>query len=224
MTITDPMHVTKKYVNVLGQLGRLVDPAPGGTTNYSFEPFGHLTTATDNAGNVTGWTYNRRGYLTASSDPDRGSWTYKPDSLGELISQTDANTKSAGFTYDKVSRLTSRSELEGTSSWVWGNSATLHNYQRLSSMSGPGYSETYTYDTTGRRSTVTYVADTAYTVAYAYSPATGFLDNVTYPASIGTPVRIQYAYTAGTGPISLGTMPIRITRCLDCWRQPGWGC
>jgi YD repeat-containing protein len=39
---------------------------------------------------------------------------------------------------------------EGTSEWIWGTSASARNIGRLASITGPGYSERYAYDTLGR--------------------------------------------------------------------------
>ena len=199
LAVTDPMlNVTNKYVNVLGQLGEVVDPSPGGTTNYTYEPFGNLTSVKDPASNVTTWLYNLRGFKTSSTDPDRGSWTYSPDSLGEVVSQTDAKAQTITFIYDKLSRMTSRTEAEGTSTWIWGTSATAHNIDQLASMSGPGYSESYAYDSFARLQGTNYTADTGYTINRGYNAQTGFLDDITYPASTGTsPLRIQFGYSYG---------------------------
>jgi RHS repeat-associated protein len=200
VTITDPKgNLTTKHVNVLGQLGRVTDPSPGGQTNYAYEPFGNLSSVTDAASNVTSWSYNLNGALTGTSDVDRGSWSYSPNSLGELVAQTDAKSQNTTFVYDKVGRLTSRAEAEGTSHWAWGASAAAKNIGKLASMDGPGgYSELYYYDTLGRPAATVYNADQAYQIDYAYSATTGFPDNVTYPYSTGGyRLRAQYLYQNG---------------------------
>ena len=187
LTLTDPKsNITTKRVDVWGELRTIIDPSPGGTTSLGYEPFGHLSSVTDPATNLTSWVYNLRGYLTSSSDLDRGAWTYSPDSLGERVSQTDAKSQTTTYVYDNLSRMTSRTEAEGTSTWVWGSSASSHNIDKLQSMSGPGYSESNSYDSFARLTTTTYTADTTYTITRAYSTTTEMLDNITYPASTGT--------------------------------------
>jgi RHS repeat-associated protein len=196
---TDPKgNVTTRYLDVRGNLRRVVDPSPGGTTQYSWDHFGNLLTITDAIGAASSATYDVRGFKRTSYDVDAGSWTYTSNSLGELVSQTDAIGRTTTLTYDRLGRVTSRAELEGTSSWNWGASAADKSIGRLASMSGQGYSETYAYDSLGRPASITYSADSTYQVNFAYQASTGLLDNVTYPVSTaGYRLRAQYLYTNG---------------------------
>jgi RHS repeat-associated protein len=196
---TDPKgNVTTRYTDVRGKLRQVVDPSPGGTTSYSYEPFGNLASTTDAIGAGSTATYNLRGFKTASYDPDAGSWSYSPDSLGEVVSQTDAKNQTTTFVFDLVSRLTSRTEAEGTSTWTYGTSASLKNIGKIAAVSGPGYSESRYFDSLGRPSTTMYTVDTTYEVDSAYNATTGFLDNVTYPTSTGGyRLRVQYGYLNG---------------------------
>ena len=196
---TDPRgNVTTRYADVRGNLRQVVDPAPGGTTHYTWDHFGNLLSATDPIGAISSATYDVRGFKRTSFDVDAGSWSYSPNSLGELVSQTDAKGRATTHTYDPTGRIIARAELEGTSNWTWGNSAAARNIGRLQSLSGPGYSESFTYDAIGRPSAITYTADTTYQVNFGYHATTGFLDNVTYPTSTaGYRLRTQYQYTNG---------------------------
>ena len=198
-TLLDPKgNATTRYADVRGNLRRVVDPAPGGTTHYAWDHFGNLLSATDPIGAITSATYDVRGFKRSSFDVDAGSWSYLPNSFGELVSQTDANGRTTTLAYDALGRITSRSELEGTSTWTWGNNAAAKNIGRLESLSGPGYSESFLYDALGRPVTTNYAADIAYQVNYAYHATTGLLDNVTYPVSTsGYRLRAQYVYTNG---------------------------
>ena len=72
------------------------------------------------------------------------------NALGEIVSQTDAKSQITTFGYDLLGRTTSRVEPEGTSTFMFGTSAAAKNIGRLAGMSGPGYSEGYTYDSIGR--------------------------------------------------------------------------
>jgi len=193
---------TDKWYNVLGQLGQISDPAPGGVTHFGYDAFGHLTSILESNGHAQSWGYDLDGHLINATDADRGSWTYGPDSLGEVISQTDAKGQTTSFAYDLLGRMTSRTESEGTSTWTWGSSATYssanRNYDHLVSISGPGgYSEQYVYDSLARPSTATYVAGSSNqgTYTYTYDPNTGLPASVSYPASTGTsPLTVQYGY------------------------------
>jgi RHS repeat-associated protein len=190
---------TQRFVDVRGSLRRLTDPAPGGTTNYAFDHFGNLKSVTDAAGNVTSAGYDLRGFRTSTSDPDLGNWTYAFTSLGELVSQTDAKSQVTTVVYDKLSRPTSRTETEGTSTWVWGTSAAQKEIGKLESLSGPGgYSEAYLYDSLGRPSSTTITADTTYSINMGYESATGLPESLTYPVSTsGYRLKTRFEYDHG---------------------------
>jgi hypothetical protein len=96
--------------------------------------------------------------------------------------------------------MTSRQDVpEGvTSNWTWGaaihNDATHKYIGGLKSLSGGGYSETYTNDDKGRRATTQIVSDATYLIDYAYNPI-GQLDTLTYPTSTaGYRLKLQYEY------------------------------
>lgn len=181
---------TEKIYDAIGNLRRVIDPAPGGTTNYSyaFNAQGMLvTTVVDMAGNSMVTKTNRLGDKRQSSDPDMGVWNYEYNSLGELLKQTDAKGQQVTFTYDLLSRLSSRTDPGSVvTNWNWGNSASGHNIDKLESVAMSGYLESYAYDSAGRPQTVTfdYGSDGSYQFAYAYNNA-GLLDTLTYPTSTG---------------------------------------
>ncbi len=149
---------------------------------------------------ITSYTYNIRGFKTASSDPDTGSWTFTPNSLNELVAQTDNKSQNITFDYDKLGRLISRLEPESATptTWTYGTSAVLHEIGRLKSLSKPdGYAEAYTFDSIGRLASVTYTEDTTYQVNYTYN-SIGAVDLVTYPTSTsGYRLALKYLYSYG---------------------------
>jgi RHS repeat-associated protein len=196
---TDPNGNSRThYYDVRGKLRRLVDPSPGGTTHYNYDHFGNLLSAVDPIGAGSSSTYNLRGFKTTYYDTDAGSWSFVTNSLGELVSQTDAKSQTITLVHDALGRLTARTEPEGTSNWTWGTSAAARNIGKLQSMSGPGYSESYSFDSVSRLSSTTVVADTTYQIEFAYQAITGLLDNVTYPTSTsGYRLRAQYLYQYG---------------------------
>ena len=202
-TITDAKNsVTSKWTDVAGKLRRIIDPTPGGTTNYTFDPFGNLIMIVDAklpTGATTSFLYNIRGFKTGSTDPDTGTWTYTPDSLNELMVQTDAKSQVTTMGYDLLGRMISRLEPESTTatSWTYGTSAAAHEIGRLKNVTKPdGYKEDYTFDSLGRPATAKYTEDVAYTVSYAYN-SIGAVDTVTYPASTGTAFALKYLYSYG---------------------------
>jgi RHS repeat-associated protein len=201
VSITDARGTTQKVSDVLGQLRRIVDPSPGGITQYVYDPFGNLAATTDAAGATQSWTYNRLGFKTSASFPviDAGTSTYRLDSLGELISQTNARGQTVSYTYDALSRPLTRSEPEGTTQWIW-DTALGKGVGRLAALSSPGYGETYTYDALGRPKTVQYAEDRTYQVDYTYNTQ-GLLDTLTYPVSNAN-YRLKVKHDYGYGVLT----------------------
>jgi len=200
-TYTDAKGVaTQKWTDVTGKLRRIIDPSPGGTTNYTYDSFGNLKQIQDATSKLTTYTYNIRGFKTAATDPDTGNSTITPNSLNELESFVNANGQTTTFTYDKLGRMLTRLEPESTTptTWIYGTSAALKEIGKLKSLSKPdGYGESYTYDSLGRPASVTYTEDTTYQVNYTYNNI-GALDVVTYPTSTsGYRLAAKHNYSYG---------------------------
>jgi RHS repeat-associated protein len=183
--------------NVLGQLARSTDH-DGYYQNFDYDAFSNAVRVMDSSNNVLmSNVYNVRGMRTSQTDMDMGARTYTPNALGEVVSQTDAKSQVTSFGYDLLGRLTTRTEAEGGSTFTFGTSASAHNIGRLASMSGPGYSESFTYDSVGRLSQRTITSDATYQINYAYN-AFGALDTLTYPTSTsGYRLKLQYDYQNG---------------------------
>jgi RHS repeat-associated protein len=196
-----------KIGNVLGGLAKSIDH-DGYAQLFDVDGFGNVVRVTDSLSNtLQSITYNVQGVKTAQTDMDMGAWTYLPNALGELEKIRDAKTVSPNWTtimtYDPLGRMTSRQDVpEGvTSNWTWGaaihNDATHKYIGGLKSLSGGGYSETYTNDDKGRRATTQIVSDATYLIDYAYN-SIGQLDTLTYPTSTaGYRLKLQYEYQNG---------------------------
>jgi YD repeat-containing protein len=96
---------------------------------------------------------------------------------------------------------------------VWGaaahNTATNKYIGQLKSVSGPGYTETYTLDALSRPWTTKVSADTDYYVDYSYN-SLGAIDTLTYPTSTSTyRLKLKYGYSTNNG------QPNKIDRCTD---------
>ncbi|MGH8239113.1 MAG: toxin TcdB middle/N-terminal domain-containing protein, partial [Steroidobacteraceae bacterium] len=173
--------------NVLGQLARSTDHN-GYYQSFDYDGFGSLLRVMDSAGNVLrSNAYNLRGMRTGQTDIDLGSnWIYTSNSLGEVVSQLDAKSQTTTFAYDPLGRLTSRTEPEGTSTFTFGSSATYtagnRNIGRLIAMSGPGYSESLSYDNISRMAQRAITSDAPYIIDYAYN-SIGTINTLTYPTS-----------------------------------------
>jgi RHS repeat-associated protein len=153
----------------------------------------------DSAGNILRSSgYNDRGMLTSRTDMDMGTWSFTPNALGETVSQTNAKSQTTTFEFDLLGRLKKRTEAEGISEWTWGTSSAAKNIGRLNSISGIGYSESYFYDSIGRPSNTSILADgTTYQINYSYNTI-GALDTLTYPTSTSSyRLKLQYEYQNG---------------------------
>jgi RHS repeat-associated protein len=196
--IVDPQSKqTTKVSNVVGGVARSIDH-DGYYQSFDYDSFGNPVRVMDSLSNtLQSNTFNIRGMRTAQTDMDLGSWTFTPDALGELTSQTDAKNQNASFVYDKLGRLTSRTEPEGTSTFTFGTSAAAKNIGGLASISGPGYSEGYTYDSIGRLQTRSITSDATYAYDYTYN-AIGSIATLTYPVSTSSyRLKLQYDYQNG---------------------------
>jgi RHS repeat-associated protein len=198
VTQTDALgHATTGTRTVWGSLSQ-VDDAAGNSTHYEYDAFGNLLRVRDALNNqVAAMTYNTRGMKLSQTDMDMGTWTWNHNALGEITSLRDAKLQVFEFAYDPLGRVTGREAPDGTSSWVWGNVPTQRNVGRLIGLSSPGYSETLSYDSSGRPAVRTIVTDASYRYDYAYN-SLGLLDSMTYPSGgAGGRLKVRYQYDAG---------------------------
>ena len=200
---TDALNrITKKTSNASGQTVSVTDPG-GAVTYYAYDPFGSLRRTQDAAGNVNTQTFNVRGFKESSSDVDQGSISFSYYPTGELKDHTDASSQQTTYTYDRMGRMRTRVEAEGTTTFNYGVSQAQKNVGQLESVTSPGgYSETNQFDSLGRPSQTTTVADgTSYVVNSSYDPTTGMLETVTYPTSTSavpnSRLKTQYVYSYG---------------------------
>jgi YD repeat-containing protein len=71
------------------QLIAVSSPA-GGTTSYTYTPFGEISTLGDANGNVTTLRYDERGRQISVEAADTGRRSSVWNAFGELVSQSDA--------------------------------------------------------------------------------------------------------------------------------------
>lgn len=199
VTETDPLgRETTRRFDALGRVLQAVDPA-GSRVDYEYDAFDNLVTVRDSTGAMTSITYDVRGFRRSIDDASAGRWLFDYSPLGELRSQTSPRGQATTYTYDRLSRTKTRTEPEGTTTWTWGNSASSRNIGVLSSVSGPGFQESYQFDGLGRPTvSTTTIGGAVLVTRQSYDPATGLLDVLTYPASTGsTPLRIRSHYSRG---------------------------
>ena len=182
---------TREY-DALGRTVRMTDPS-GNLTNFEYTESGEQKKVTAANSSVTTRTFDLRGRLLLETDPDRDTQTYAYNALGELVSQTNARGQTVLLKYDLLGRLVHRVEPEGTTVWVYD--ATLTSKGRLAQVSGSnGYLRTHAYDAYGRPSSETVtIGGERFTNSRTYDSA-GRVSTVTYPTS-GLVVRHEYTAT-----------------------------
>jgi YD repeat-containing protein len=211
-TVTDPQSNASTTVrDVNGWLRRAKD-AYGYTVTTSYDAAGSRTGVTDSSGNtlLSGVIYNYgiAPFPAAASDMDLGARTFTFDALGEMTGWTDAKSQSFSATYDALSRPLTRTEPDLFTQWTWGSSASSHNIGKLQSActgtgancSGPGYSESETYDSVGRQyqRAIAISGVNTFTYTWQYNSNTGLLNTLTYPVSTsGYALQLQYGYQNG---------------------------
>lgn len=199
--VTDPQGKASKQVkNAMGLAVQSWDANSYGQA-FNYDPFGSLTGVTDSQSQTlfsASYAYGLAPFQVASSSPDAGGRTAIFDALGELTNWTDAKGNQFSAQYDALSRMVTRTEPDFANSWNWGVTAAKHEIGRLASVSGGGYSETYTYDTVGRLSdkAIAIPSDGTYSYDYSYNTQ-GLPDTLSYPATVGTRLTLKYNYQNG---------------------------
>lgn len=193
LTITNPEGQMKTIIkNKLGELVAVLDANTNALT-YEYDSDLNLTKITDSKGNQTLFNYDLLGNKIYMKDPDMGEFFYEYNSLGLMTKQTNAAGQITTFTYDLLNRLKTRSEPEGTSSWIYDPkygagqlSAIKFNNQNV---------ETFTYNTVGKLSKHTYFRNgVSKAILYTYNSTSGLLEYVTYPNN----VKLKYEYSNNT--------------------------
>ena len=199
VTETDALgRATTRRHDASGNVLQVIDPGLA-DVDFEFDAFDNLVKTRDLMGTETVVTYDVRGFRRSLTDPDAGRWTYDYFPLGEVRSQTNARGQKTTYAYDKLSRAVSRVEPEGTTTWTWGTSKSSRNLGQLASVTGPGFQESYQYDSLGRPSTVsTTIAGATLVARQSYDATSGLPDMLTYPVSTGsTPLRVRYQFDRG---------------------------
>lgn len=193
------------------------------TTNYSYDPTGHMTGMTDPAGSQWSWGFDVLGRQVTANDPDTGTTTSTYDNSGNLTSSTDARGVTLTYGYDALNRKTTQSQqVSGgnalLASWTYdtvkkGQPTSSSSYTESTATTvGLAYTSTVIgydaqYNPTSSKITIPTGAaafgGTSYTTTYGYT-GDGTLATVVYPAMGGlASERLHYGYD-GFG--NLGTV------------------
>lgn len=139
---------------------------------------GHVTSATDPAGNARTYTYDSNGNLTGATDPLGRTTTYTYDSSNRMVSWTDPNGGTTTNVYDGQGRVTKQTDPLGR--------VTSFDYNSVASgtiVTDPNGNETLDQYTSGLLSSKTegYGTSQAATWTYTYDPLTDGQATVTDP-------------------------------------------
>ena len=150
----------RQKTTVTNAIGQVIHRAEeeGSYIDYTYTADGNLKTTTVAGDSTTTITlsYDEFGRKIAMDDPDMGQWSYTYNAFGQLVSQTDAKNQTTTMAYDILGRMTSRTEAEGTSTWVYGDhTAPQGSIGKLLSETNAGITKTYFYDSFGRPDEVT---------------------------------------------------------------------
>jgi len=219
-TITDPNgHAKTTITDVNGLLRQTLD-ANGYTVTLGYDAAGSKTATTDNQSRSL-WSgtvlYGIGPFTVSTTDLALGGRTYTYDALGEITGYSDSNGNTFSAVYDSLSRITTRAEPDFFTQWTWGSTAASDNIGRLASVctgnsASPGvaptactansstvqgYAESESYDSKGRpiQRSISIPSGT-FVYGYQYNTS-GQLSTLTYPNTIGTPLKLQYNYSNG---------------------------
>ncbi len=203
-------NLTWKILDALGRVHQSHDNLSH-YQQFDFDAFGSVKRVQDcvistcDVLMTNAFDYGASAFKVQSDDMSLGVWDYAYNSLGEMTAYNDAKTQdplslyeTASFTYDKLGRILSRSESEGVTTWTWGTSAAAKNIGQLASVSAPGHSQSFTFDSYGRLKQHLRVGGGTYDIDYGYSTTTGLLESIEYPASTGGyRFKVQQEYDYG---------------------------
>ncbi len=153
VTVTDPAGKSKTYtMDAFGELTQVMEPSPNPATEpnhvstYTYDLVSHLTQVsmprTVNGNIVTQtrtWVYDPTTQrLTSKTSPEAGTVTYTYNTDGTVATVTDAKSQQKKFTYDSYGRVTKISAPGQSYSYSYGS--TLDGTNTLGRVSSISYS------------------------------------------------------------------------------------
>ncbi len=199
-SIKDPLGNTTTYTyDALNRLKTIVD-ALNSTTSYDYDSLDNLLTVKDPLGLTTTYTYNVYGDVLSVISPDTGTTLNSYNAGGLLVTTTDSRGQKASYAYDVLNRTTSIAyasgptitylydtttngigsigqvtDPAGTTTWAYDQFSRV---TRKSQTTGAlTLTTTYTYDASGRLSTMKYPS--AKTLTYSYD-SSGRVNNINF--------------------------------------------
>ena len=139
-TVTDRNNETTTYTYTpIGKVNTIVYPDTS-AISFSYDQLDHLTGMTDAIG-TTSYTYDVAGRLTSLTNPHGFAVSYTYDEAGNLIELTYPGNKKVYYSYDELNRLkTVTNWLSQTASYTYDQAGRLTNLNHLNgTLTGYGY-------------------------------------------------------------------------------------
>lgn len=181
LTVTTTLPGGSDKVDTMNANGQTVSVQENGTSTlyYYYDAEGQLI-RTDANGLITTLAYDELGNKIQLNDPATGNWTYGYNAFGELIWQQDAKGQKVRFEYDKLGRKVAEVRPEGRTEWTYD----AQSKGQLDNTNNPNSQRRYTYNSQGRKTSMTLTLDGIdYLTQYHYDNE-GRLDRVTYPSGL----------------------------------------
>ncbi|PZT27195.1 hypothetical protein A7X93_04230 [Stenotrophomonas maltophilia] len=166
-------------------LGRLLvqTDANGGTTRFAYDKGDRLASVTDPRGLVTTYQTDGFGQLWTQNSPDTGRTDHEYNAAGQRIATVLNDGSTVGYGYDGLGRLTSQNAEGQQQTYTYDN--CVNGKGRLCAHSAPGASARFTYNAAGQLVSRTDQLSQANTlsegtVSYTYD-SIGRNSTVTYP-------------------------------------------
>ena len=157
LTTTDPLtHVTTNTYDALNRLLTVTQPG-GPLTRYAYDKANNLTSVIDPRSLTTSYGYDGLNNAVTQVSPDTGTTTRTFDAAGNVTTATDARGVVSTYGYDLANRVTqvefTRSGLPTeTHAYTWdgGAGGAPHAKGRITELTDPSGTTTWTYAAQGR--------------------------------------------------------------------------
>ena len=174
----------------------MTDPR-GLVTSYAYDGLGQTTQRISPDTGTTGYTYDSAGRLATETRANGAVITYSWDRLGRMTGRTSGGVTES-FTYDGGTygkgRLTGLNDVTGSTGYTYNADGQLA--QQTSTVFGSAYATTWSYDSAGRVTGMSYPSGLALTYSYdAYGRVFRVASNVAGWATLAD----SFLYQPATG-------------------------
>jgi RHS repeat-associated protein len=203
LTTTDPGGVTTTYTyNAAGKKAIVAySGSTAHTVTYTYDANGNRTAMTDASG-TSSYTYDPFGRLTSVTNGNNQTVSYSYDGDGDITGITYpllstaswATSSTVSHTYDKADRMTSATDFAGNEMIITDNA---DGSQASEALGSSGDSITTGYDNTGAVSTITLDNSPGTTLqSFSYSDASDGSVLIETDSPVGSGTSKAYTYTS----------------------------